>query len=326
MTKSPETHRPERRPDGATGVSGYHPAVTSPLNPFAILAALGVRDVQAATPVTGGADTVLWRVERGPDVFALRVFRPEQAAACRRELAAMAAVGGHVPVPRVLAVGAWHDRPALLLSWCRGEPLASALGREPWRLWAVGRRWGRALALIHRVRASDLVRAHPVDWIAWAGPAGEVLRSRLGTAGLRTDVLLHLDYHPLNVLVADGRVSAVLDWANVRAGDPRADVARTITILRLSPLPPGITRLVPPMMRALEAAFSFGYRQVAGPLGDLAPFHAWAGAFLVRDLGPRADVPGGWVRDANLDPARRWAAYWSRRAGVRPQVPEVDAS
>ena len=288
------------------------------LDPYAILAALGVGDAERATPVAGGADTALWRVERGRDVFALRVFRPEQASVCRREAAAMAAVAGRVPVPRVAAAGAWQDRPALLLSWCQGETLAAALGREPWRLWALGRRWGRALALIHQVRAPDAVKEHPVDWIAQAGSDGEALRPRLAAAGLRSDALLHLDYHPLNVLVADGRVSAVLDWANVRAGDPRADVARTVAISRLSPLPPSVTRPARPVMRALEAAFLFGYRQVAGPLDDLAPFHAWAGAFMVRDLAPRANAAGGWLRDADLDPARRWAAHWSQRAGVRP--------
>lgn len=288
------------------------------LDPFVILAALGVSDAGRATPVAGGADTAIWRVERGTDVFALRVFRPEQARGCHREAAAMAAVAGRVPVPRVVAAGAWQDRPALLLSWCAGETLASALRRQPWRLWVLGRRWGRMLARVHTVTAPDRVRAHPVDWIGWAGPEGEALRPRLEQANLRTDRLLHLDYHPLNVLVADGRVSAVLDWANTQAGDPRADVARAVAILRVSPRPPGMSlaRFELVLVPVLEAAFLYGYQQVAGPLDDLAPFHAWAGAFLVRDLAPRADLPGGWLRDADLDPARRWAAHWARRAGA----------
>ena len=293
--------------------------MTSQLDPYAILAALGVRDAEAATPVAGGADTALWRVERGGEAFALRVFRPEQAATCRREAAAMAAVAGRVPVPRVIGAGTWQDRPALLLSWCAGETLASALARQPWRLWVLGRRWGQALARMHMVAAPEEVREHRTDWIAWAGPDGEALRPRLERAGLRADALLHLDYHPLNVLVVDGRVSAVLDWANARGGDPRADVARTVAILRVSPLPPGLERPPRPIMRVLEAAFLYGYHQVAGPLDDLAPFHAWAGAFMVRDLGPRADTSSGWLRDADLEPARRWAAHWARRAGVAPR-------
>ena len=300
-------------------VSRYHPAVAAQFDPFAILNTLGITGAESAMPVAGGVDTAIWRVERGTDVFALRVFRPEQASVCHHEAAAMAAVAGRVPVPRVVAAGAWQDRPALLLTWCAGETLGSALRRQPWRLWALGRRWGRMLARVHTVSAPDDVRAHPVDWIGWAGPKGEALRPRLERAGLRRDALLHLDYHPLNVLVADGRVSAVLDWANARAGDPRADVARAVAILRVSPRPPGMSlaRFEPLLVPVLEAAFLYGYQQVARPLDDLAPFHAWAGAFLVRDLAPRADVPGGWLHDADLDPARRWAAHWARRAGVR---------
>lgn len=284
------------------------------LDPFAILAALGVTGVERATAVAGGADTAIWRVERGRDRCALRVFRAEQAAVSAREAVAMTAAGGHVPVPRVMASGAWRGRPALLLSWCRGEPLATALGREPWRVWAAGRRWGHALARIHRVRAPEIVRAVEKDWIALAGPDGEALRPRLEATDLQVSTLLHLDYHPLNVLVAGGRVSAVLDWANVRAGDPRADVARTISILRHSPVSPGVTLPPLPAIRLLELAFRFGYGRVAGPLGDLAPFHAWAGAFMLRDLAPRTDVPGGWLANADLAPARRWAADWVRRS------------
>ena len=54
--------------------------VTPQLDPFAVLDALGVSGVTSATPVAGGSDTALWRVERGGEVYALRVFRPEQAA------------------------------------------------------------------------------------------------------------------------------------------------------------------------------------------------------------------------------------------------------
>ena len=37
----------------------------------------------------------------------------------------------------------------------------------------------------------------------------------------------HGDFHPLNVMVRNGEVSGVLDWANFFVGDPSADVATT---------------------------------------------------------------------------------------------------
>src|SRR5262245_51196443 len=94
------------------------------LDPADILATLGVHDIHAVSPVQGGSDTAIWRVEHGDQTSALRVFRPEQLATYRREQAAMeAARQAMVTVPEVRAAGIWRERPALLLSWCHGAPL-----------------------------------------------------------------------------------------------------------------------------------------------------------------------------------------------------------
>ena len=61
------------------------------LDPHAILAALGLNGVAEATPIAGGADTAIWRVTHGRQLYALRVFRAEQAETYRREIAAMRA-------------------------------------------------------------------------------------------------------------------------------------------------------------------------------------------------------------------------------------------
>ena len=54
--------------------------------------------------------------------------------------------------------------------------------------------------------------------------------------------------------------------------DPRADVARTVTILRLSP-PRGGT-----VERAARVLLEIGWRVGYGPLdSDMAPFYVWAG-------------------------------------------------
>jgi hypothetical protein len=159
---------------------------------------------------------------------------------------------------------------------------------------------------------------HPVPWQAWAGP-DPALRTCLAALPARPPALLHLDFHPLNVLVGDGRVTAVLDWANARAGDPRADLARTLSILRLAPLPRGITGALEwTARRAFEAGWRRGYRRVAGSPGGLAPFCWWAGLVMERDLAPRlgrADLP--WLTPAFLDRVRRWTADWRVRAGGR---------
>jgi hypothetical protein len=127
--------------------------------------------------------------------------------------------------------------------------------------------------------------------------------------------LLHMDYHPLNVMVDGGQVTGVLDWANVRVGDKRADLARTVTLLRLPPLPPGTPAVVQLVMRPLlEAAWRAGYRQLqrADPFVDMAPFYAWAGAMMERDLRPKLGRPGVWLQESDLARIQRWTAAWKQ--------------
>jgi aminoglycoside phosphotransferase (APT) family kinase protein len=288
------------------------------LNPDPILEALGVRGAVAVAPVSGGWDTAIWRVELEGSTYALRVFRPEQVEVSRHEVAAMrAAAEGGISVPVVRADGVWQDRPALLLSWCEGRPLAHELRARPWLTWRLGLEFGRMQALIHAVAAPEALRHRRVSWIDWMGPDEPDLKERLIALGPRQDALLHLDYHPLNVMVDGTRLAGVLDWANARAGDPRADLARTVTILRLAPLPRGPRGLGEmAVRRLLELGWRRGYEQAAGPFGDLSPFYAWAGAAMVRDLAPKLGRPGVALGPVDFERMRRWTNYWKRRAGV----------
>ena len=132
-----------------------------------------------------------------------------------------------------------------------------------------------------------------------------------------------LDYHPLNLLVAGNLVTGVLDWANARAGDQRADVARTRSILELTPVAPGLAGHVErAVRRAFAAGWRRGYRGSSGPLPEMAAFYAWGGAVMERDLAPRAggsELP--WVTTAHLDRIRTWTELWMRR-GARPMETE----
>lgn len=49
----------------------------------------------------------------------------------------------------------------------------------------------------------------------------------------RQNVLCHGDFHPLNILVDDGKVSGVLDWSASRIGEPERDVASTFCNLAI---------------------------------------------------------------------------------------------
>ena len=126
------------------------------------------------------------------------------------------------------------------------------------------------------------------------------MAERLTSVRLDTDRLLHLDFHPLNVLGERDQLTAVLDWTNAHAGDPRADFARTVTILRLSP--PWGDRAQRVGRAVFEMLWRFGY----GPPGpDMAAFYAWAGGAMLRDLSGRYSAD-------ELEPVRCWTAQWLR--------------
>jgi aminoglycoside phosphotransferase (APT) family kinase protein len=263
---------------------------------------LDLRAVDRIERATGGAATSVWRVEVGARRYALRVFQAHQRHVLDRELVAMAAARrGGVPVPRVHAVGTYDERPALLLEWCNGQPLVESLTRRPRNVFRLGVAFGEWHRSVHGVAAPTDLRG---TWIDWPSAAEPSLAAQLRTLDLRVDRLLHLDFHLLNVLADDFTPTAILDWTNAHAGDPRADVARTATILRLMPrvLKQSATA------RLGSLLFELAWRRGYGAFGeDMAPFYAWAGGAMLSDLA------GRFPPDA-LEPVQRWTRGWRQRS------------
>jgi aminoglycoside phosphotransferase (APT) family kinase protein len=282
------------------------------LDPFAILAALGVTDAFAATPVSGGQDTAIWRVDRPGGRCALRVFAPNEERKCKREVATMrAAQVGGIPVPMVYAEGEWQGRPALLLSWCPGRTLFAALQVHPSRVWSLGAAFGRMQAGMHAIPLAETPPYAPNQWLDWGGPLDAPLRARLLAVARRPLVLCHFDYHPLNVMLDGARVTAVLDWPNGLPGDPRADLARTVVLMQF--IRPSLRLHEEALIRCFMRAWWHGYHRGQGSLGAMAPFYAWAGDVTVRDQEQKIGRPGIALQSADLDSLRRWTKQWMRR-------------
>jgi Ser/Thr protein kinase RdoA (MazF antagonist) len=207
-----------------------------------------------------------------------------------------------VPVPEVCAEGNWRGHFALLLSWLPGWPIAEELRRRPSQAWQMGALFGQAQASIHQVGAPTPLDERPDAWIDWLGPEESALAERLRASGYAGGILLHLDYHPLNALTDGETITGIIDWGNACAGDPRADAARTVAILRLD----YSGRLSPQeraVRRQFERGWRVGYERQAGPLRDMAPFYAWAGAMMQRDLATKR------AHD-DLARIRRWTERW----------------
>jgi len=116
------------------------------------------------------------------------------------------------PVPAVFEVS--DDGQDLVMERVDGPTMLDDLGDHPWRL----RRHARTLADLH----TRLGAIPAPDWL----PEGPVPGDRV----------VHLDLHPLNVLVtASGPV--VIDWTNARAGTPGSDVALTWLLTATGTIP-----------------------------------------------------------------------------------------
>jgi hypothetical protein len=115
------------------------------------------------------------------------------------------------PVPRMVDV---RDD-GLVLERIDGPSMLRDLRRRPWRLGL----HMRALADLH-------LRLHEIE-----APSG---LAAVGEGG----ALLHLDFHPDNVLLSS-RGPVVIDWTNARSGPAALDVAMTWVICATSGGPLG---------------------------------------------------------------------------------------
>jgi aminoglycoside phosphotransferase (APT) family kinase protein len=81
---------------------------------------------------------------------------------------------------------------------------------------------GRMEGLQHRARPHPWLHG-AVDWLVDHCPPEPARLS-----------ICHGDFHPLNLLVQDGRVTGVLDWPGFMIADPVSDVATTTVLVEIS--------------------------------------------------------------------------------------------
>lgn len=209
----------------------------------------------------GGASGSCWEAGRW-------VLRFGQRARMDTELAAAAAAARVLPVPRVIARAEIGDDSAILLEKLAGQPAAHLALRRPERARAVGWACGGVHALLAGV----------------APPATlpPVRNAPSGLPGSDRACVLHLDLHPLNLLVnGNAELTGVLDWANAAAGPAILDRARSWAILALDPAARPLRHQ--PGWRALIE----GWAESAG-LDDMpGDVRAWACRFMLTDLASR---------------------------------------
>jgi aminoglycoside phosphotransferase (APT) family kinase protein len=82
-----------------------------------------------------------------------------------------------------------------------------------------------------------------------------------------TNSICHGDFHPLNVLVSDGEVSGVVDWAWVAIAQPAFDVGATVALLSHGPV--GLPRPMLPLVRIVRSWIARRYLGAYASVRDL---------------------------------------------------------
>src|SRR5262245_1161597 len=111
-------------------------------------------------------------------------------------------------------------------------------------------------------------------------------------------VMCHGDFHPLNVLVENGAVTGVIDWANLRFGEAAYDVGATIALLSNGPVdaPFGLHRVVGLARRFLVDAYRRAYlRQSPLSLDRLLYYEALRTVVFVVEAGVHHRAAAGVI-------------------------------
>jgi aminoglycoside phosphotransferase (APT) family kinase protein len=262
----------------------------------AAFSALRGEDVLWVERLSGGSSHPSWRVTTATGVYAVRLYTTNHSAYSQTQLLTYLMQQG-VPVPKVAFVGTYRAQHLLALGWVEGLTVAEALRTQPDRAEQLGEVFGEMHAQLHAVPVTPEMRA-----------ALRVVSAPGQAAG--TPVLVHLDYHLLNVMTDGSIITGVIDWENVRLGDARYDVARTLSILCADPSIRALPQALRQVVRTFRQGYLEGYRHAARPasLTTLPQFLAWSRNFMLRDLGGRLD-------SQQATSIERWSRWWQHQSG-----------
>jgi aminoglycoside phosphotransferase (APT) family kinase protein len=196
--------------------------------------------------------------EFGPGLVLRKTRDGRSIAQEARTIEFMAAQG--YPVPRIEDVRA--DGTEIVMERLVGPMMMDAILKAPYSF----PRNTRVLADLH----DQLHEIKAPDWMRELDATG--------------DRVLHLDLHPLNVMMT-ARGPVVIDWTNAQRGDPLTDVGFTYVLLTCPDMPaPWIVRkLVQPVRITMARLFSKRYR---GPALHAAIAHAAELKCLDRNMSP----------------------------------------
>jgi aminoglycoside phosphotransferase (APT) family kinase protein len=230
--------------------------------------------------VGGGFDTYIYRFghrTEGPLILRLypSVSRGPSAVREAATLQFLDRVG--YPAPRCLAASGDptdFGLPYVVMSEVPGRTVIDQLRKRPRTVGTLVTSLAAAQASLHGVPVEGW--PHPAEGseidrriqaLGDAEPADAGLRAALGWLRDNADhvrgeepSVCHLDFHPLNALVAeDGRLT-IIDWENASLGDRHSDLARTLVLFEAAPAA-ARSRLERVVLRVARPRLMRGYRE-----------------------------------------------------------------
>jgi hypothetical protein len=254
------------------------------------------------------------------------------------------------PVPRPVL---WEERcdilggPLLIMERIPGPTLVEWSLAYPWTVVRMGRQLAQMQTRLHKLPADGFpCPAEPLldrSLREMEDTIGEYALPSLTPAlnwlrGNRPDNpafprILHLDFHPRNLIHRGGQPPAVLDWDTADVGDPHADIGTSVVFLHCAP---NIARnrwqrfLMAVGQVILEKVYLFACRRrMELDQRKLAYYQAWA---VLRRLcrccrclidGPRAmGIKPSWVQHVDHEHLAQLCAHFRRITGVAVTLDE----
>jgi aminoglycoside phosphotransferase (APT) family kinase protein len=234
----------------------------------------------------------------------LKLFRADWGRAVAESEASLARrlYDAGVPSPAIYGVVQYADRFGVIYERITGASILDLLLADPDAVVPLAQQLAETHAALSTRHFTDLptTRQRLAEDLNAAGREGGPLPADVREQALRAlaalpdgTALSHGDYHPGNVLLSD-RGPLVIDWENVRAGDPAADVARAELLILVGPLyiPATIgARHTADVVATLLANYLQRYEQLTG-IGEaaIAPWRLPIAAARLRE-GIEQEMP-----------------------------------
>ncbi len=174
-----------------------------------------------------------------------------------------------LPTPECLETVELDGRRGLVYRRVRGPSMLSAMSRSPWLVTTQANVFAELHFRVHSENGVGLrgVRTHLEAAIEKADIPAELRRRALQVLSELPDgsSLCHFDFHPDQVILSESG-PVIIDWMSALEGDPMADVARTIVLLKFAS-PPKASWIHTQAVNLMRNSFLRRYLGTYGRLG-----------------------------------------------------------